>query len=507
MRRSPLISHRSSSSGARDGATLCWERQAGEAADEKDEVVECEDNLDLCRGDLVYVVVLASLHTHEFQYGCLTRWAKQEVGGMQDLSRPIEQLLSGWRRDNPFNSVPGLLEGVEVNANHLTEEQHHVLKRLVNLAGSLHVILSHPGAGKSRLAACLVGQFVAGCRGEAWAEGTEPLVVMATARRCHRADLLRTTFNFVPEDACFIVESGKDHDLGPGDVQSFLNDRAQKKFVEVTAEVRKELSSLDSRIAEAKQKEEELILLTLHTERSFLHYTGLVWGHGDVFQDFAKTVKVVICTTEHLKKALQGKPWWARERRLHTLVLDEVEAHSSLDLFALCGHFSQVVCMGDADQRIPEYMVPAKHMPSSDIMCEEVERGNANIPGDPLRKLTSGALEWLWAHGQVHYLREVHRFGTAVAEFAQSLSSRFNELRVHPSAPQTTVQVIKFVGVCAGGYISHLSRLHSTIVPHTWAGSAAMLLRHCRPPLFLQANNPVRRGAPERTGGASAGDE
>ena len=55
------------------------------------------------------------------------------------------------------------------------------------------------------------------------------------------------------------------------------------------------------------------------------------------------------------------------------LVLDEVEAHSSLDLFALCGHFSHVVCMGD-DQRIPEYMVPAKHMPSSDIM-EEVEQG------------------------------------------------------------------------------------------------------------------------------------
>ena len=291
------------------------------------------------------------------------------------------------------------------------------------------------------MAACLVGQFVAACRGEVWAEGTEPLVVMATARRCHRADLLRTTFNFVPEDACFIVESGKDHDLGPGDVQSFLNDRAQKKFVEATAEVRKELSLLDSKIAEAKQKEDELSLLTLHTERSFLHYTGLVWGHGDVFQDFARTVKVVICTTEHLKKALQGK---ARERRLHTLVLDEVEAHSSLDLFALCGHFSQVVCMGDADQRIPEYMVPAKHMPSSDIMCEEVERGNANVPGDPLRKLTSGALEWLWAHGQVHRLRGVHRFGTAVAEFARSFSRRFSELRVHPSAPQTTVQVIKF---------------------------------------------------------------
>ena len=120
-------------------------------------------------------------------------------------------------------------------------------------------------------------------------------------------------------------------------------------------------------------------------------HTGLVWGYDDAFQDFAKTIQVVICTTEHLKKVLQGKPWRARDRRLHTLVLDEVEAHSSLDLFALCRHFSHVVCMGDADQRIPEYMVPAKHMPSSDIM-EEVEQGKAT-PGDRWRKVACGALE------------------------------------------------------------------------------------------------------------------
>ena len=143
---------------------------------------------------------------------------------------------------------------------------------------------------------------------------------------------------------------------------------------------------------------------------------------------------------EHLKKVLQGKPWRARDRRLHTLVLDEVEAHSSLDLFALCGHFSHVVCMGDADQRIPEYMVPAKHMPSSDIMCEEVE----------LRKVACGALEWLRA------------------------------------APQTTVQVIKFQKAAWESLQEATSVTFH--VAHICASSAAMLFRHCRPPFFLQAN-------------------
>ena len=135
-------------------------------------------------------------------------------------------------------------------------------------------------------------------------------------------------------------------------------------------------------------------------------------------------------------------------------------------------------------------MVPAEHMPSSDIMCEEVEQGKARAPGDPLRKVACGALEWLRAHAHVHFLREVHRFGPAVVELARRLSHRYGDLCAQRNwSPNNCAgdQVPEScVGVFAGGYISHLSCLFSATVAYICASSAAMLFRHCRPPFFCK---------------------
>ena len=129
-----------------------------------------------------------------------------------------------------------------------------------------------------------------------------------------------------------------------------------------------------------------------------------------------RSVAIVLGTCDKVRKCLQRKPWWARDRLLDMLFIDEVEDQSIPEVTSLLSHFNQAFLGGDLRQALGKHRKPPPGMP-----CQDPEELLASDSKVPMPWISSPITPWIEKRGVCIELSISYRFSSAVADLLQMI--------------------------------------------------------------------------------------
>ncbi|CAJ1449018.1 unnamed protein product [Effrenium voratum] len=232
----------------------------------------------------------------------------------------------------------------------------------------------------------------------------------------HRTDLLRNLTKFLPKDRVFILESGLDLEMRtkPEDASMFWQAASDEDMQQAEAHHRDLIAQLDAAIDRMGGIGADS-LHALQSRTVFLWERILCVRHT-IVKDFVKQrLRVLVLTSDKLRKSLGAKAAWFSGRPLSLLLQDEFENEQLLDFVTVAGHFARVMCGCDPCQLMKKQFVPHERLPVQ-------RRGNprpspeTTTSSDARPSVTRhdpDVTEWLDARAFTATLRTSHRLGGA----------------------------------------------------------------------------------------------
>ena len=252
------------------------------------------------------------------------------------------------------------------------------------------------------------------CRSQSW----------PTAKAAHRTDLLRNLTKFLPKDRVFILESGLDLEMGtkPEDASMFWQAASDEDMQQAEAHHRDLIAQLDAAIDRMGGIGADS-LHALQSRTVFLWERILCVRHT-IVKDFVKQrLRVLVLTSDKLRKSLGAKAAWFSGRPLSLLLQDEFENEQLLDFVTVAGHFARVMCGCDPCQLMKKQFVPHERLPVQ-------RRGNprpspeTTTSSDARPSVTRrdpDVTEWLDARAFTATLRTSHRLGGAMKKLVDTV--------------------------------------------------------------------------------------
>ena len=218
----------------------------------------------------------------------------------------------------------------------------------------------------------------------------------------HRGDLRRNVTKFLPPDVVYILESMTDidQDLDESFWQAASSEQARKS----EARLWSQLASLDATVDNASRGHAER--LRSLAARTALLWEGILWPRGQILQDFLlNKLRVLIVTSDKLRKTLGTSSSWFHQRPLGILIQDEYENEGFLDFASLIIHFNTVITGGDPRQVLKRNFLPSTRLP----LPEQQETQGISLEDEPVA-------DWLEARSCVVRMETSYRLGPEVRE-------------------------------------------------------------------------------------------
>ena len=283
-------------------------------------------------GDLVYVIILRDMHQLQFAYTSLSRGFRNMMNGdVMGLPRAAFKTLVGgtFGEATPLtrqlfsDTKPELQLQPESDEPHglvLNDEQQKVAKEIMGKINTKHPLLaiwSPPGAGKSVILAWTVAKWQ-----QSRENGANSLALVVTGRNHHKHELRAIFSQFVKPSSCLILESHADEEADEADSRGFMTEKVLEEQQKAFAGAHSELERLDKEINDISpavtmaQEDEYVKLVGLHAQRLRTQYVDVMWEEKTVARDWAaKELQIVVATSDKMRSALSGRPWWARGPR------------------------------------------------------------------------------------------------------------------------------------------------------------------------------------------------
>ena len=358
----------------------------------------------ISKGDHVYMILLASQHQTEFTYNCLSEGLKQHEG----YSPALRSLL------NPTGCACSLfLHEAVPEVEGLSAEQRQALVHISKAQEPLISIISPPGAGKS----FLMGKVLDWWRRKRYENASTqplPLAVVATGQRSHRRHLRDEITNSCA-GACLILQSGEDGTVESSIDQSFLESEAAEAVKEATAKGRQQLEAIDKKLV-AFSDRSQLNFIMLHAERVYVLHVAIMGKEAAARQKWSRSVAIVVGTSDKVRKCLQRRPWWARDRMLDMLFVDEVEDQTMPEIAALLAHFNHAFLSGDPRQALAKHRKPPPGMP-----CRDPEERLASDSEVAMPWISFPIMPWIERRGVCIELQNSYRFSPVVAKVLEMI--------------------------------------------------------------------------------------
>jgi hypothetical protein len=200
------------------------------------------------------------------------------------------------------------------------------------------------------------------------------------------------------------------------EAEVFLQAAQTKKFKEVFHGVFKRLADLDCMINQVYLPS----CLPLHAQRVKVLFQDYLWQIRPKVDEFGSQVKAVVCTADILRKHLQGKPAWLKNRKLQLLIHDEIECARVTELAALTLHFDCCITAGDPCQAIPYTRGSPSRVPPIDPQLAATH-SEAISSCTPLEYTEAPAFKHLVKHSNNVYLEGVRRYGQSVIQLLEKI--------------------------------------------------------------------------------------
>lgn len=196
--------------------------------------------------------------------------------------------------------------------------------KLLQTPRNLFTLWASAGAGKSYLFGAILTLWLRWVETAFDRPDDPPIAVVATSRAQHREDLRRNITKFLPGDQVFIMESMVDMDVEDMESEFFWQAASSEEAKQIERSHWKSLSVLDAKIDEGRHG--DLEWLRWVEERTALLWEKILWLRGDILHGFLQNkLRVLVLTSDKLRKTLAAASSWFRQRPLGLLIQDEFQ--------------------------------------------------------------------------------------------------------------------------------------------------------------------------------------
>ena len=198
------------------------------------------------------------------------------------------------------------------------------------------------------------------------------------------------------------------------DADVFLQAAQTKKVNEMFSDTLARLKKLDEKINCTALPAN----LPLHAERVQELFENYLWKTREKVDEFLTQIKAVVCTGDLLRKQLQGKPWWLKNRHLQLLMHDEIECALIPELAALTLHFDCCITAGDHCQAISDTRSKPCRVPPIDPQFSATH-SEAILSDTPLEYTEAPVWKHLMQNSNNVFLAGVRRYGQSVIQLLE----------------------------------------------------------------------------------------
>ena len=310
----------------------------------------------------IYVAFLGNVEKQQFQLKALDRGVQERIGKpLLELVGQPQDLQSMKEQWYPNHTLAGLR--LSHRFSQLTQEQLDALEALLESRRALLSVVASAGTGKSFLIGALLRLWLDRER----VETGGGLVLVATPRAKHRQDLLSNLTVFVPEQNCYILESGPDLEaqevtLGKEFLLAATNEAAGTLLSAQWSVLRDWDAVVDDT---GRSREDRIAAVMARTE---VLWEQILWRRQVLVSQFVEQkLRVLVATSDKIRKMLGNHGSRIFGRQVELLVQDEFEGESLLDVAVCLSHFSRVITLGDPNQilknmslNLPEDCLPER---------------------------------------------------------------------------------------------------------------------------------------------------